>query len=239
MTPRVVAPASVVLGAAAAAGGSLPRWWTVHWVHRMLGAQTTEVVGRQAAPSLLVMAAVAIAGIGAVAAAGNVPRRVIGLLLAVVGALMVVVVLSAARSLPGAVITERYPQLERVIGGEPALIGPLISGAGGLLVLAGGLLVLGGNLRGQGMGSRFDRRQPAGPTARPTATELPDSPDDAAAGLWESLDSGTDPTAEPTGEPTVRGGDSAATPSSPAATQSSPPATDPPGGHRPSPTQLR
>lgn len=226
MTPRVVAPASVVLGAAAAAGGSLPRWWTVHWVHRMLGTQTTEIVGRQAAPSLLVMAAVAIAGIGAAAAAGNVPRRVIGLLLSVVGALSVVVVVSAARSLPAAVITERYPQLERIVGGETALLGPLISGAGGLLVLAGGLLVFGGAFKGRGMGSRFDRNPPAGPISRSTATGLRDHPDEAAAGIWGSLDAGTDPTADPTADPTVRGDDPAATPSSPAA-------TDQPGGHRP------
>lgn len=222
MTPRLMAPAAVVLGAVAAAGGSLPRWWTVHWVHRMLGAQSTEIAGRQAAPSLLVMAAVAIAGIGAVAAAGNVPRRLIGLLLVVVGGLVVVVVISAVRSVPGSVVTERYPQLERVVGGEFALLGPLISGSGGLLILAGGLLLLAGAFAAQGGNSRFDRRAPAAPASISSAAGLRQHPDDAAAGLWGSLDAGTDPTAPPA----VDGADPAATPPSPAV-------TDGPGGQRP------
>jgi len=221
VTSRSAAPAAVLIGAAAVAGGSLPRWWTVHWVHRMLGPQTTEIVGRQVAPSLLVMAAVAIAGIGAVAAAGSVPRRVIGLLLAAVGGLVVVVVVSTARSLPAAAITERSPQLERVVGADRALLGPLISGTGGLLVLAGGSLVLGGAFAVRGMGSRFDRRSPAGPAPESVASESAGNPDDAAATLWRSLDAGTDPTAGPA----VRDDDAAATPSSP-------PTTDPPGGHR-------
>jgi uncharacterized membrane protein (TIGR02234 family) len=200
------------MGAVAVAGGALPRWWTAHWLQPMLGEQITGVTGRQAAPALLVIALVAVAGIGAVAAARGAVRRIIGLLVAVAGVLAVIAAVVGTRSLPTAVITDAHPQLERILGGERNLLGPAIAGAGGLLVLVGGGLVTAGAFAGRGIGSRFERgRRPDGvPTGRRAASadaasasvteRLPSTtpnPDDDAAALWKSLDVGDDPTADP------------------------------------------
>ncbi len=157
----MLVPLLVVLGAAAIAGGAITRWWTVHWVHPMLGEQTSSFTGRQVAPALLVIALVAVAGLAAVAAARGVLRRVIGLLVGVAGGLAVLAAWSGAAGIPVERISEANPQVERVLGGDRGWVGPVLSGLGGLLVLVGGLLVLAGMFAGRGMGSRFDRG-PAG-----------------------------------------------------------------------------
>lgn len=203
MSRRALIPLLVVLGAASTAGGALPRWWTVHWTHPLLGAQTSTFTGRQVSPALFALALVAIAGIGAVAAARGVLRRIVGALLAAVGGLTLVAVVSALSSLPTTLVHDANPQVERIVGGDRSLIGPLFGCLGGLLVLAGGVLVLAGGFAGRGMGGRFDR----GPASvEPTATaSAPAEPEDDAAALWKSLDAGDDPTGD---RRTFGGGDS-------------------------------
>lgn len=194
MSRRALVPLLVVLGAASIAGGALPRWWTVHWTHPLLGAQTATFTGRQVSPALFALALVAVAGIGAVAAARGVLRRIVGALLAAVGALTVVAVVSALSSIPATLVHDANPQVERIVGGDRNLIGPLFGCLGGLLVLAGGLLVLAGAFAGRGMGGRFDRGPvPAEPTAGGSTPAQPE-PEDEAAALWKSLDAGDDPT---------------------------------------------
>ncbi|MDQ6657589.1 MAG: Trp biosynthesis-associated membrane protein, partial [Actinomycetota bacterium] len=114
MSRRALVPLLVVLGAAGIAGGALPRWWTVHWTHPLLGTQTATFTGRQLSPALFALALVALAGIGAVAAAHGPLRRTIGALLAAVGALTVVTVVSALSSIPSALVREVNPQVERI-----------------------------------------------------------------------------------------------------------------------------
>lgn len=181
MRSRAAAPTLVVLGAVVVGGGTLPRWWTAHWVQPILGEQATGITGRQAAPALLVIALVAMAGIGAVAAARGVLRRIIGLLVAVAGILAVIAAVAGSRSLPAAVVTDAHPQLERILGGDRSLFGPVIAAVGGVLVLVGGGLVTAGAFAGRGMGSRFDRGpRPTGVVATdPRATSA--QPTSAAA----------------------------------------------------------
>jgi hypothetical protein len=198
-------PALVVAGAAAIAGGALARWWSVRWSHPMLGEQTSTFTGRQAAPALLVTALVAVAGLGAVAAARGALRRVIGLLVAAAGALAVVAVWSGIGSVPADRVTEANPQVQRIVSGDRSWFGPVVSGFGGLLVLVGGLLVLAGLFAGRGMGSRFDRSGPtraqSGADGIPGPAGPPDpdgatgaAGDDEARSLWTALDAGDDPT---------------------------------------------
>lgn len=194
MRARAVVPALVVLGAAATAGGALPRWWTVHWTHPLLGAQTSTFTGRQMSPALFALALVAVAGIGAVAAARGWLRRIIGLLVAATGAVTIAAVASGLTSTPAALVHDANPQVERIVGGDRNLVGPLICGLGALLVLAGGALVLAGAFAGRGMGGRFDRSQPPS-TASSAVEPSPAEPEDSAAALWKSLDAGHDPTA--------------------------------------------
>lgn len=208
-------PLLLLLGALLLAGGALARWWTVEWVQPLQGNRTDGVTGRQAAPALLALALVAVAGLGAAAAVRGVGRRLIGVLIAVTGIGGALASVLAATRIPEQVIREAHPQVERVIGGSLQIVGPLVSVLGALALLAGGLLVLGGRFGGRGMGARFDRRpggapgsadgstigrpsnttdQAAGtPAARP-APDAAAAADADAVTLWKQLDAGADPT---------------------------------------------
>lgn len=205
---RARVPLLLVLGAALVAGGALARWWTVEWVQPLQGPRTDGVTGRQAAPALLALALVAVAGLGATAAVRGLGRRLIGLLIAAAGIAAGVAVVLAVAEVPESVIREANPQVERVNGGTLQIVGPLLSGLGAVALVAGGLLVLAGRFGGRGMGERFDRTSaavdgatggtPTGPVApgsvpRP-APDASAAEDAAAATLWKQLDAGGDPT---------------------------------------------
>lgn len=207
-TGRGRVPLLLVLGVALLAGGALTRWWTVEWVQPLQGPRADGVTGRQAAPALLALALVAVAGLGAAAAVRGVGRRLIGVLIAATGVGGIVAVVLAVTEVPESVIREAHPQVERVLGGTVQIVGPLICGLGAVALLAGGLLVLGGRFGGRGMGDRFDRTPvaaaaaaatsaPGRPAVGPAAHPAPDASaaaDADAATLWKQLDAGADPT---------------------------------------------
>ncbi len=171
-----------------------------------------ELTGAQVAPWLGGVALLALAGVAALVATGGVLRRVVGVLLVLVGAGVLAFGLSAlvtdpyatdapASALPqppsGASVDElRYQPTQRT----PA---PLLPVAGAGVLLAVGALVAVRERRLPRLGSRY-----AAPGERPVERD----PDRAA---WRELDAGRDPTADtaaapladPTDTPTGDAGD--------------------------------
>jgi hypothetical protein len=152
-----------------------------------------ELTGAQVAPWLGGVALLALAGVAALVATGGVLRRVVGVLLVLVGAGVLAFGLSAlvtdpyatdapASALPqppaGASVDElRYQPTERT----PA---PLLPVAAAGVLLAVGVLVAVRERRLPRLGSRY-----AAPGERPVERD----PDRAA---WRELDAGRDPTAD-------------------------------------------
>ncbi|GGL90835.1 Trp biosynthesis-associated membrane protein [Nakamurella endophytica] len=230
--PSWAAPAALVLGAALALAGALPRWLSQSYGTDGSGQLTRT--GLQAAPAIVPLALVALAALGAGPAARGVLRRAVGAVTVLVGIGLGVAAVLAVSAPP------RYLSADAGLPAPPDLMGPVrahpwgaaVSVLGAVLVVAGGLVTAVG--RGtRTLGARYDRRtgpgqspEDAASTARvaggragvaPTrsagargdaaATEA-----DLAARLWKDLDAGVDPTAaaggpdDPAGQPGGTGG---------------------------------
>ncbi|MDG4788706.1 Trp biosynthesis-associated membrane protein [Micromonospora sp. WMMD1102] len=166
------------------------RTWSVELTARPapLPPDRTARTGGDLLPWLPALALVGLAGAGALLGTRGIGRRLVGGLLALLGA--------------GLVAGAGYAGFGT--GGEVAAGWPLLCALGGLLAGAAGVLAV---LRGAGwpvMGARYDRARPAGAGRVATA---PDGRVDAGrtTAAWDALDRGEDPTAEDTtaGDPTA------------------------------------
>lgn len=148
-------------------------------------ARTVGALGTEIVPGLRALGLVALAGVVALAATRRVGRTVVGVVLAVVGAVVIVTSLTA----DGAQEAFRNAaqgggQVSDVVLGTGW---PLVAVLGGLLVVTAGLLVAARGRRWAALSQRYE----------PPATRTPEPPQDgpvAERALWEALDRGEDPT---------------------------------------------
>jgi uncharacterized membrane protein (TIGR02234 family) len=177
---------AVAGGGALALVAAAPGW--VVATNREVGYDTT-FGGSQVAPGLVACALVALAGAVAVIASRGWARRVVGMLLGVIGLVVAGLPLRVVLDPAGAV---RSP-LAAVTGGTGAAIRvvevawwwPGLAAVGGLLVLAGAAATVVRSDAWPVMAARYDA--PAGSRRRGAA----------AADPWALLDRGEDPTLDP------------------------------------------
>lgn len=178
----------LVLAAAGALWGASALTWAGQPFQTPLGPTTTSGgTGAELRPELGPMALAALAAVAAVLATGGLLRRLIGLLIALAGALLAY---RGYQTLAGgwfAYVREHAPSGGHPVGElstQPA--GPLLMLFGAsLLVIAGVLTVLRAG-RMPAMGAKY--------AAPGTAKERPSH--DADRQLWNDLDAGRDPTVE-------------------------------------------
>lgn len=155
------------------------RTWSVEVVSRPapLPALREARTGSALLPWLPAVAAVGLAGTGALLATRGVARRVVGLVLLLVG-----VVLGAAGGygLLG---------LDRGAAGAVAMAWPGLTACGGLLAAAGAVATLARGGRWPAMGARYERA-----AARRAGAAEPGRSADDPRSLWDALDRGEDPT---------------------------------------------
>lgn len=216
--PRIAREYVLVLGVAAA--GALLVLLSAHqgWARVVTAAagpipgSTVTVSGQAVVPLAGALALASLAGLAAVIATRGLARRLVGVFLAVAGALIVLLVgarVSAAAVLAaahGAAVSQAgsatagggvFP------GGAPAVSAVAqvtmvsfpwrpLAAVGGLAVLAAGIMVAWRGPRWPAMSSRYSRTGATEP--QPVAD---------SASLWDSLSRGVDPTeqAGPTGRP--------------------------------------
>lgn len=175
-----------VLVAAAGAGLALyaaTRPWAVELTTRPapLPATRTVSTGADLLPWLTALALVAVAGAGAVLATRGPGRRLVGVLLLLIGLGL------AAGSGYGLFAISR---------GSAGPGWPVLCLAGGLLVAYAGVSTVAGGHRWPAMGTRYDRasaRKRRGDVPAGDADRRVHGPGTAAA--WDALDRGEDPTA--------------------------------------------
>ena len=155
----------------------------------VLGGATLEVAGSQAAPGVVALGAVALAGTVALLTAGPRLRRVSAVFIALAAAgataLTVLVVLDPAGAL-GTAAAERVGQTGRV-GTVAALtfwVWPALVAAVSLTII--GVLVVPASGRWEGLSSRFDRPEAGSGDARGIRRSA-----------WDTLSDGADPTLPP------------------------------------------
>jgi uncharacterized membrane protein (TIGR02234 family) len=183
------------------AGAGLALWaatrtWSLLVIDRPgLPALRTATTGAEDFPLLIGLALVALAGVGALLATRGLVRRVLGGLLAAVGAGLAVQAITGRAG------------LDVGRAGAGATIWPVVCVVGGAMIVVGGLAAARQGHRWPTMGSRYERRNvpsaPSGPgdAPGPQATASPDdqsrsalAPADNRA-VWDALDRGDDPTA--------------------------------------------
>ncbi|OLS98038.1 hypothetical protein BJF90_41740 [Pseudonocardia sp. CNS-004] len=149
------------------------------------GAPPVELTGAQAAPWLGGTALLALAGVAGVVATGGVLRRLVGVLLGLVGLGVAGFGLRAQFGGPPGELR----------GPAEVTVAPLLAVAGGLVLLAVGIVVV---LRERGL-ARLGARY-----AAPGERRVQRDPDRTA---WDELDEGRDPTADPPAVPPGDPGD--------------------------------
>jgi uncharacterized membrane protein (TIGR02234 family) len=181
-----------VVGAALAAVAAGLTWWSADYSDPLTGPVSITLSGAACVPELIPLALVGLAGFGAALATRGIPRRLIGVVLALCGATL------TARSALS--FESPAPQLASQLSrpadpvGVPQLhaFGPLLAVVGGLFLLAAGMLIALGAGARQRLGARYDA--PAGRRPTPASGENTDAANDPAD-WWKALDAGTDPTA--------------------------------------------
>jgi uncharacterized membrane protein (TIGR02234 family) len=179
MTPGRRLAGTLILGVAGAglALYGITRTWSEQVTARAgMSALRAARTGADIEPWVLGLALVALAGAGALLATRGLFRRLLGGLLAAVGAGI------AAGAIAG------RAGLEVGAAGAGATVWPVACVLGGLLVLLGGLSAARYGHEWPGMGARYDRR-----SASPADPEVDQRVDTRAA--WDALDRGDDPTA--------------------------------------------
>ena len=199
-----------VLGAALAAVAAGLTWWAADFVDPLTGPVTITASGSSVVPELVPVALVALAGLGAALATHGVPRRIVGAVLVLGGALIAVRCAVAWGSAPASLVQDLPRPADPV--GVPRLspLGPLLGIAGGVLVAAAGTMIVTG--RGaRRMSSRYEapgsvdiaaRPERPGPVAGRTAEG-----NQSTADWWRALDAGSDPTEGPEAGPDSAPGD--------------------------------
>ncbi|WP_154770735.1 Trp biosynthesis-associated membrane protein [Nakamurella alba] len=195
----------LLLGVALALLAGLPTW--ISQTYGPDGAQQQlSRTGHQAAPALVALSLVALAGLAASFAVRGWWSRAVGVLVAAIGAGIGAAALTVLFAPPSDATAPDtgLPTTPDLMGPvEVHAWAPVLAAVGGLLVLVSGLLrVLAPAVRTTrpAMGSRYEA-----PTSRRAAREAAVTDDvrdaDAAAGWWKALDAGADPTA---GDPADR-----------------------------------
>lgn len=187
-------------GAALAAIAASLTWWSADYLDSLSGSLTIAVSGATALPELIPLALVALAGFGAALATNGVLRRLVGVVIAVCGAVIVLRSAMLFGAAPAALVDDLTRPADPVGDGQLHPLGPLLGVVGGLLLAAAGVLVALGIGARQRLGARYDapgRSAAAAPVA--TAAEKPTD----QADWWKALDAGADPTDQPDGAPTV------------------------------------
>jgi uncharacterized membrane protein (TIGR02234 family) len=204
---RTTALGLIVLAGGLALLASIPVWVTATVRDAGLPVVTSQVNGRAVAPLVAGAGLLALAGGVAALIAGVWTRRIIGLLLALIGAAAWWSVVGVLRD-PAAAVQGSLGDavgLTRVTVATASItIWPTVAMLACTLIVVAGLWTLiraGGWSKG---GSRFDRRAPQpSPESNDTAVVSPEDADgDAslnpdrveAARLWDALDRGEDPT---------------------------------------------
>lgn len=182
-----------LLGAALALWASARLVWSSASVEGGLrGAVVTSRTGGELAPALGPFALLALAAVAAAVATGGAARRALGAVLALAGAALAWLGISAAAAAPDAVAAPGAPTVQ-IYGGRL-----LVLVAAAAVVTAGALLAARGH-RMPRLGARY--QVPAARDEAATAAGGAPGPGGAPpAGtreLWDSLDAGTDPTADP------------------------------------------
>ena len=188
-----------VAGAAIAAVAAALTWWSADYVDPLTGPLTVAVTGAEALPELIPLALVGLAGFGAALATRGWARRLVGVVVAACG----LVVLVRSATLFGAAPTQLVTDLVRPADpvGDPQLhaLGPTLGVAGGFLLAASGLAIVIG-MGARRLGSRYDA--PSRSSTAAAAGAADGAPADPAD-WWKALDAGADPTDQPDGDPTV------------------------------------
>jgi uncharacterized membrane protein (TIGR02234 family) len=196
---RRTALVAVVAGAALALIAGLPNWLVQHFGSDSSGELHRS--GNEAAPGLLPLALVALAGLIATFAVRGWASRLVGGVLVAAGGGIVASALSVALSPPADATSG-----DAGLPAAPDLMGPvqvqwwpvLLGVLGGVVVVLGGLVLVLAPAR-SALGSRFEA--PGRGVRNPTVDGQPDdrrsrpvSDAESAVDWWKSLDAGTDPT---------------------------------------------
>ncbi|MEB3367072.1 Trp biosynthesis-associated membrane protein [Saccharopolyspora mangrovi] len=177
----------VLAGAGALWGASGLTWLSQRFRTPMGTEATSGATGAVLRPELGPMALAALAAIAAVLATGGLLRRLVGVLIALAGALLA---WRAFQQFSGGWFvhaTGDVPPGSTPIGElSTSPFGPLLMGVGALLLLIAGLLVVVRAGRMPAMGARYS----APGAAKEQKSQDPDRR------LWNELDAGRDPTDE-------------------------------------------
>lgn len=201
MTGRLASRRGVVL-LLLLAGGLLVlaagRTWTIAVVPDVPGTPAVSVSGREAAPGAVAAALVVLAAAVSLTIAGRVALRVAGVLLLVGGAAVTAASVAALRD-PRAVLAGPAAAASGITDATLSAVDvtawPVLSAAGGVVVVLGASAVLG--LAGRWTPPRrFGRADvvPPGEGPRGTAPAPPTSERDRAMDDWDALSRGDDPT---------------------------------------------
>jgi hypothetical protein len=157
------------------------------WAHTSVrgveggAAVALSVTGHQVASSLPALGIALLALSFAIVAASGVMRRLVGVVIVIVSGTAVGVSI-AARSDVSAALERREVGAQGIVVHATANGWWLVATIGGLLAVAAGVMTVIRANRWSAMGERYDA-----PQSKPAA--------DPAAGAWEALDRGEDPTA--------------------------------------------
>jgi uncharacterized membrane protein (TIGR02234 family) len=182
-----------VAGAGLAAIAAALTWWSAEYVDPLSGALTITASGAACVPELIPLALVSLAGFGAALATRGVPRRIVGVVIALCGAAVAVRSAMFFGGTPAALVSQLTRPADPVGAAQSHPFGPGLGLLAGLLLAAAGVLVLLGFGARQAMGSRYERRARTQPAVADQGA--PDQGD-----WWKSLDAGDDPTAASTSD---------------------------------------
>ncbi len=172
-----------------AAGGV--RWGVAAWQDGLGRTTELDVDGAALLPVLTVAGWLLLAALLALLAGRTALRRLVGVLVAVlgVGVLVGVVGLLVGKQTPQARIIALADAGQQTVQVTVSAIGPVLASAGALAAVVAGVLTVRQSQRWPKMGSRYERGAQLG--AGPPASSEAARPEE----LWDALDRGEDPTA--------------------------------------------
>ena len=171
-----------------AALASAPTWYSQAYGPGLTGSVHRS--GGQAAAGLLPLALVGLAGIAAILASRGWLRRLVGVVLAGVGGILLAIAVSGLVSPPATAGGDTPLPVPHTALGAVAVhpFGPVLAAVGGLVMVAGGGAVMAG-LGARRIGQRFESGQ-----SRARLSRAVGDADDASQ-WWKAMDHGLDPTA--------------------------------------------
>lgn len=180
-------------GLAVFAGGQA--WASVHAVDSVVTARS--VTGTELSGAATALGWAGLAGVAALFAVGGRARSGLGALLALLGAGLVY--LAATATGHEHVVTVAAAKSQSILMAGPVSVDttgwPIVSVAGGVLLLAAGLLTAVRGARWPGMSSRYTRSPSVPETGNAPEAGKPKARSEPAA-MWKALDRGEDPTGE-------------------------------------------